>query len=446
VPACERDDPTRAVPSLRTASPTTPDSITMPTPPPEVPTIHDGWGLARRTIDHVVFIVKENRTFDHFFGRFPGADGATEGSRCDGSVVPLRRARDDSEGAMHSFLAGIVAINGGEMNCFDALDGGTNGETYVQYQPHQIPNYWRYAEEFTLADRFFSSAYGPTWIEHYWTVAAQSDRFVDIERDPSVGSDGIKGGYCDDPEERIRSFPRLTHDEKADVFRWEEEARTDPVEDLFILRWPCHDIQTLPDVLERASISWRYYTSEFPYVDVLRAIPHIRFGPMWENVPDESTFIPDLEAGRLRAVSWIMPPGPMSDHPDLDSSLCPGENWTVRTINAIMRSPEWENTAIFLTWDDFGGFYDHVPPPHVDVYGMGPRVPLLVISPWAKRGFVFNETSEFSSVLRFIEKLHGLPALTARDRTSNDLLGAFDFTQEPRKPLILQERDCTGVT
>jgi phospholipase C len=99
----------------------------------------------------------------------------------------------------------------------------------------------------------------------------------------------------------------------------------------------------------------------------------------------------------------------------------------------------------FLTWDDFGGFYDHVPPPHVDIYGMGPRVPLIVISPYARRGFVFSETSEFSSVLRFIEKLHGLPALTARDRTANDLLGAFDFTQEPREPLLLRVRDCSQV-
>jgi phospholipase C len=436
------DDVATPTPSATSPAP----SSSQPSPSAEPSTEPGGWGVARRKIEHVVFIVKENRTFDHFFGRFPGADGVTEGVRCDGSVVPLARAEDDSLGAMHSFLAGIVAINGGKMNCFDALDGGEKGETYIQYHRDQIPNYWRYAQEFTLGDRFFSSSYGPTWVEHYWTVAAQSDRFVDIERDSNVGSDGHKGDYCDDPEERIRSFPRFTPSEETDVFRWEEAAETDPIEETFILRWPCSDVRTLPDLLEDADVSWRYYTSEFPYVNIMRAITHIRYGPMWKKVPDQSTFIPDVRASRLPAVSWVLPPGIESDHPDLGAPLCPGENWTVRTINAIMRSPEWDSTAIFLTWDDFGGFYDHVPPPHVDIYGMGPRVPLIVISPYAKRGFVFSETSEFSSVLRFIEELHQLPALTDRDREANDLLGAFDFTQQPRKPLILKERDCTQVT
>jgi phospholipase C len=444
--ACVRGDAAEVTSST---SPVVPSPSTPPTSPPDEPDVaaeDGGWGMARRKIEHVVFIVKENRTFDHFFGTFPGADGATEGVRCDGSVVPLARARDDSEGAMHSFLSGIVAINGGRMNCFDALDGGKKGETYIQFRRDQIPNYWRYAQEFTLGDAFFSSSYGPTWVEHYWTVAAQSDRFIDVERDPHVGSNGIKGEYCDDEEERIRSFPKFTLEEEGQVFEWEEEADTSPIEKTFILRWPCSEVETLPDLLEEEKVSWKYYTSTFPYVNILRAIPHIRYGPMWKKVPDQSTFIPDVEAGRLPAVSWVLPPGGESDHPDLGTPLCPGENWTVRTINAIMRSPDWDSTAIFLTWDDFGGFYDHVPPPHVDIYGMGPRVPLIVISPYARRGFIFSEVSEFSSVLRFIEKLHGLPALTDRDRTANDLLGTFDFTQEPREPLILRERDCTQVT
>ena len=396
--------------------------------------------LARRRIDHVVFIVKENRTFDHFYGRFPGADGVTEGRRCDGSVIPLARAEEDSPGPKHSFLSGIIAINGGRMNCFDQLVRGENDESYVQFHAEQIPNYWRYAEEFTLGDRFFSSSYGPTWVEHFWVIASQSDRYVDNERQDR-GRDGVKGGYCDDPGERILSFPRFTPKEVREVFRLEERPDTEAIEALFIDRWPCHDVRTMPDLLEEEGISWTYYLGDSPYFDVLRAIPHIRYGPMWDKVLDVSTLIPDIEADRLPAVSWVMPPPAVSDHPDF-GKLCPGENWTVRVVNAIMRSPAWDRTAIFLTWDDFGGFYDHVPPPHLDIYGYGPRVPLLVISPYARRGHIFNETSDFSSVLRFIGKLHDLPPLTDRDRRANDLLGTFDFTQAPREPLILEERLC----
>jgi phospholipase C len=138
----------------------------------------------------------------------------------------------------------------------------------------------------------------------------------------------------------------------------------------------------------------------------------------------------------------LLPPTALSDHPAY-GDLCDGENWTVQIVNAIMRSPYWKHTAIFLTWDDFGGFYDHVAPPHLDIYGDGPRVPLLVISPYARPGYVFDETSDFTSVLRFMEKLYGLPALTQRDARANDLLGAFDFHQKPLDPLLLQERDCS---
>ena len=175
-----------------------------------------------------------------------------------------------------------------------------------------------------------------------------------------------------------------------------------------IERWPCHDIQTMPDLLEHAGISWKYYLSDTPYFDVMGTIPHIRYGPMWRDVVDTSTFVPDLQSGNMPQVTWLMPPTPESDHPGY-GALCDGENWTVRTVNAIMQSPEWKHTAIFLTWDDFGGFYDHVPPPHLDVYGDGPRVPLIVISPYAQRGTVFHGTSDFTSVLRFMEELYGLP-------------------------------------
>src|SRR5918992_1299272 len=143
---------------------------------------------AQHKIQHIVFIIKENRTFDTYFGTFPGADGATEGMTCDGDVVPLTRATDTSPGPVHSFDQALRAINGGRMNCFDRLYDGRDLEAYVQYSRRQIPNYWTYAKSFTLADRFFSSIYGPTGPEHLWTISGQSDRFVDHVRDDQAGT------------------------------------------------------------------------------------------------------------------------------------------------------------------------------------------------------------------------------------------------------------------
>jgi phospholipase C len=403
------------------------------------------WKLARRKITHVVYLVKENRTFDHLFGLFPGVDGATHGTRCDGSRIPLGDATDDQQGASHSFTATITAINGGQMNCFDAIPQGADAVTYVQYQPDQIPNYWAYAKAFTLGDRFFSAAYGPTFVEHFWMVAASGNRYIENQRplEGQAGTDGRIGGYCDDPTERIYSLPNLTREDERTVYRLEERAATERLwNDWVIERRPCHDIRTMPDLLQRAGISWKYYLSDTPYFDVMGTIPHIRYGPMWRDVVNTSTFLPDVRSFTLPKVTWLMPPTPVSDHPGY-GQLCEGENWTVQMVNAIMQSRYWKHTAIFLTWDDFGGFYDHVAPPHLDVYGDGPRVPLLVISPYARPHYVFDQTSDFTSVLRFMEGLYGLPALTERDAQANDLLDAFDFRQRPLDPLVLPQRDCS---
>jgi hypothetical protein len=143
--------------------------------------------------------------------------------------------------------------------------------------------------------------------------------------------------------------------------------------------------------------------------------------------------------GNLPNVCWIVS-GPTSEHPP-DSS-CLGENWTVQQINAIMQGGDWDSTAIFVTWDDFGGFYDHVPPPKVDNFGFGPRVPLLIISPYAKRGYISHTQYEFSSLLKFAESRFKLAALTARDTVANDMTDSFDFDQAARPPLVLQAREC----
>ena len=402
----------------------------------------DVLAAARKKIKHIVFMVKENRTFDHMFGRFPGANGVSTGVKCDGSRIPLTRAGDTTESVDHSFLAGLSAVNGGEMNCFDTVRGSTEKPwAYVQYRRQDIPNYWSYAKHFTLADRFFSSVYGPTTVEHMWILAGQSDRFVDLERPDQFG-EGDQREFCEDDTELMWSFDKLDAEEEDIAYELEEvPSITELVNRFWVERWPCTNIQVLPDLLERRGISWKYYFSGAGPMRAIAMIKHIRFGPMWKKVVPADDFVEDVGEGKLPSVSWVIPPWTNSDHPEA-AGICQGENWTVRMLNSLMKSEHWDDTAVVLTWDDYGGFYDHVPPPHVDLYGMGPRVPAIVISPWARPHYIDGTTYDFSSVLKLIERIFGLPSLGERDRRASDMLQAFDFSQKALDPLILEEREC----
>jgi len=148
----------------------------------------------------------------------------------------------------------------------------------------------------------------------------------------------------------------------------------------------CFDMRVLPDLLERAGVSWKYYATRDAWNNALQAIRHIRFGPMWDNVQPPSRFLVDVEQGRLPSVSWLIPPSIYDEHPGSGKSVCAGENWTVQQVNEIMHSAHWRSTVVVIVWDDFGGFYDPVPPPHLDVMGLGPRTPALIISPYTVQG------------------------------------------------------------
>jgi phospholipase C len=382
-------------------------------------------------------VIKENRTYDNMFGRYPRGDGATHGTTCDGRTIPIGRATDREPDFGHSFTDGIGAVNGGKMDCF--AEG-----SYVSYARADIPNYWEYADRFVLADHFFSSVYGPTGIEHLWTFAAQSDRLVDHVRPGQLGSG--RREYCDDPLETAFSFPKMTRDQQVHAYQLENTG-PDGLQELrasFVYRWPCVDVTVLPDLLQRAGHSWKEYRGNNEWVQPLRMVRHVRYSPMYRHVVTEDAFFKDLNAGTLPDVSWLTPSFNLSDHPP--KSMCEGENWTVDVMNRIMSSRYWSSTAVVLTWDDFGGFFDHVPPPHVDLYGMGPRVPALIISPWAKRGFIEDRTMEFSSVFRLIETVFDLPPMTTRDANADDMLSGFDFQQQPQAPLILHPRICPAQT
>jgi phospholipase C len=410
-------------------------------------------------IEHVVFMVKENRSFDHYFGKYPGVDGATEGgtmncSTLDGAeTVPLTAAPQIIPHDLgHAFYPGLLSINGGEMNGFNCVSLGEDMTGYSQYDRDSLPAYYSYADRFVVADHFFTSMYGPTFPEHLYTVAAQSYGIVDNKTTTDT-----EGNYCDDPLEYTQRFPieDLTDADIKRIMALEKNITADPGQLLKIAAYweqtrTCINIPVLPDALEDAGISWKYYANPDAWMNALQAVRHVRFSDMWEKVQTPDTFLTDVRNGELPEVSWLIPPeGAPNEHPGSGTTVCEGQNWTIEYLNTLMRSDAWESTAVVIVWDDFGGFYDHVVPPRYDIMGLGPRTPALIISPWTRQGdnpeggAVDSNVYEFSSVLKFIEDLHGLDPMTERDAQADPLSGAFDFTQEPRTdPYLLDELDC----
>jgi phospholipase C len=384
-------------------------------------------------IQHIVFIIKENRSFDSYFGTFPGADGVTSGLTSTGASVALSRTPDKTpQDIDHTWSAATTAMDGGKMDHFDLIFGGNNNGAYLSYTQMtqaDIPNYFTYAQKFALADRMFSSIQANSFPNHLYTVAAQSGGVIGIPFSPVEPTGlGNQGWGCDD-------------DPTVVVSQLDDDGDVSDVP-------PCFDFPTVADSLQSAGISWKFYAPPFGskgyQFSTLNAINHIRNTSLWsQQVVNSTNFIPDARNGNLPAVSWLVA-GPQSEHPP--NSTCLGENWTVQQINAIMQSTSWNSTAIFLVWDDFGGFYDHVAPPSVDGYGLGPRVPLLVISPFAKPGYISHTQYEFSSVLKFIEERFGLSPLTTRDATANDITDSFNFSQTPNSPVVLAQRTCPAAS
>jgi len=409
--------------------PGTPQLVAAAPPPGNTP---DG------PIKHIVIFVKENRTFDNYFGTYPGANGATTATDSFGNVVPLHHEPDQVPDISHASEAGYMAYDDGKMDKFNLITSNADrkpNDTYgnnslTQMYQSDIPNYWQYAQNFVLGDNMFSSLMGPSFPNHLYTVAAQSGGAVNNPRtDRNIGTltNATKGWGCDVPNQQVQ-----VQDASGNVQ----------------LQEACFDFKTLADELDAANFSWRYYAppaGKSGYVwSSFNAINHIRNGPDWQNVVPVEQFQVDAAAGDLPTVSWVVTPGTVSEHPP--ASVCTGENWTVDLMNTVMQGPNWSSTAVFLTWDDFGGFYDHVPPQQVDGYGLGFRVPLLVISPYAKQGYIDHTQYEYSSMLRFAEDSLGLATLTDRDAGANNMMGAFDFTQPPRPPFILQQRTCPKRT
>ena len=413
-----------------------------PPPPPPPGKIH-----------HVVVIFQENRTPDNLFQDQAlitrGADIAQSGKDSKGNTIPLTKVSlnaDYNPGHGHDAFMDQCDLNSVSGQC--QMDGadlnpvpcptGTQDCTFAYVDPTGVQPYFQMAEQYTFADRMFQTNQGPSFPAHQFIISGTSA--------PSTGSNlfaaenpntnGPPTAGCDAP---VGSTVKLIDPAGS-------EASNNPV-------YPCFEHQTLTDLLEAKSLTWRYYTPGAPQLYSSpaiwtgpEAIQHI-CGPQngickgsdWTNnvVLDQKQILTDITNNQLRDVSWVIPSGQASDHAGMTDGT--GPSWVASVVNAIGSSPYWADTAIFITWDDWGGWYDHVAPPQVLVncaqwgcgYVYGFRVPLIVISPYVRANFISKQQHDFGSILKFIEVTFSLPSLGNADVAADDFSDCFDFTQTP---------------
>jgi phospholipase C len=385
-------------------------------------------------IQHFIFIMQENRSFDSYFGTFPGADGIPAGACvpdpvAGDCVAPYHDTRRVNRGGPHDWDNAHGCIDGGAMDGFIAQSrlGVRKGIPCPPHSPncavagnprdvmgyhdwHEIPNYWDYASLFVLQDHLFESVASYSLPAHLYMLAAQS------------------GGYVSRKEQGRPDrfeFPEITGLLESGAITWKYYV-TSGAE---------------PDTEDGAVVGSRSKRRQDPkhysFWNPLPAFPAVRESPeSWSRLVDTARFYRDAEAGTLPQVAWVIPSDAVSEHPP--SNIGEGMAYVTGLVNAVMEGPDWDSSAIFIAWDDWGGFYDHEPPPAVDEYGFGLRVPGIVISPYAKQGFIDHGVYSFESWLRIVEERFGVVPMTARDSGATDMLSAFDFTQPPRPPVILE--------
>jgi phospholipase C len=381
-------------------------------------------------IQHFVFIMQENRSFDSYFGTYPGADGIPTGISFvdphDGTIVtPYHDTNVVNLGGPHGWDNAQADINGGKMDGFLAqaykginADGtpfapsnvpGNNPKDVMGYHDsNEIPNYWNYAELYVLQERMFESVASYSLPAHLYMLAAQS------------------GGYTGykQPEPTTYNFPEITELLTSDRIDWKyyvTAGTTPDTEDGHVVGTQSAEEQD-PD--------------KYTYWNPLPAFPAVQDDPSQHSrLQGTSQFYIDAHNGNLPQVSWVIPSGAVSEHPP--AGVRAGMAYVTGLVNSVMQGSDWNSTAIFISWDDWGGFYDHVSPPQIDQYGLGIRVPGLVISPYAKQNYIDHNTYSFESWLKIVEERFAVHPLTARDTNALDVLDAFDFTQQPRVPIIL---------
>jgi phospholipase C len=373
---------------------------------------------------HILILVQENRTFDNLFATYPGADGTTTGKTHDGKRIPLREADLGSPVSPNNgYPFWRSDYNHGMMNGFDLVPIGRTPGTYVyEYvNPAQIQPYWQMAKEYVLSDHTFQTQGSGSFTAHQdlirgGTEIGGAQSLIDFPTQPPWGCDAPPGVATSVITASNRYLPGIGP-------------------------FPCLTYRTLRDLLDAGGLSWREYVpsenGDFggSHWNAFDAIAAVRKGPEWTtNVtsPETAIFV-DISGGTLPAVSWVIPDFQNSDHPGDDSDT--GPSWVAQIVNAVGQSPAWNSTAILVVWDDWGGWYDHVAPPGPRRYGgLGFRVPLIAVSPYAKTGYVSHRQYEFGSIVRFVEENWNLGTLGTTDEISADFANDFfDFAQQPRQ-------------
>jgi phospholipase C len=382
-------------------------------------------------IQHVVVIVKENHSFDNYFGKFPRANGATTGKTPTGTVA-LTHMSDRPYNCGHSWGRAHKEVDGGKMDYFTLC---TNMNAYQQAYPADIPAYWAYAQTYALADNMFVQLNGPSMPNHSYIFAEDSNHAVD---NPTPS----KTSTCTSTQRRYGWGCDLAQQCGGTVHS------INPATHVSYQQAPCFTLTTMADVLNGAGVSWKVYapqpgTSGYVW-NFLSYFNNLWNGTERSRSVAVAQFASDVAHGTLPQVSWLIPANGVSEHPP--NSILNGENWTVQQVNYIMNSPYWASTLIIVTWDDWGGFYDHVPPPTADFFGLGIRVPLLVISPYAKPGYVGHKLYSFDSINKTIEVVFQTPCLVTDCNVAvndlSDLLTATSASPKrivhPRKPVVVK--------
>lgn len=418
-------------------------------------------------IKHVIVIMQENRSFDSYFGTYPGVNGLPRNAdgftsclpdpKTSTCVRPYHSTASDRRGASHTEEASIRAQNGGAMDGFAYVDrtfcGVSEGgcpdgfhagpvESMAYHDAREIPNYWNYADNYVLQDRMFSSNIGYSLPSHLGMVSGWSARCT--SNDPASCVSDNRLYFIGKPEPPSALAPGA-------LFSWTD----------------------ITYMLHAQQVSWGYYIEPGTEPDcagggaecplgtplspatpgIWNPLPYfttVRENQQLGNIQPVSSFRSAALAGTLPAVSWIIPSEPDSEHPP--GTIPAGQAWVTSLVNDVMRGPNWDSTAIFVSYDEWGGFYDHVSPPSADSNGYGIRVPGLLISPYARKGFVDHQTLSHDAYLKFIEDVFlggarldpatdGRPDPRTSVRESSALLGdlanEFDFTQTPRPPRLL---------
>jgi phospholipase C len=281
---------------------------------------------------------------------------------------------------------------------------------YAYVPESQVQPYYDLAEQYTFGDRMFETNQGPSFPAHQYLISGTSAISDGSDLLASENPGGNAGG-CDAPA-------------RATV------AVIDPSGNESQRAYPCFERTALMQEIDAAGLTWRYYQGR-QGPGLWNAVDAIK--PLWHTaefanvVSPSAQVLTDIDAGNLANVTWITPSGAASDHALLTDGS--GPSWVASIVNAIGQSQYWDSTVIFVTWDDWGGWYDHVQPPLYNSYELGFRVPLLVISPYAKQGYVSHVQHEFGSILRFTEENFGLPSMGTTDDRADDLSDCFNFDQ-----------------